>query len=289
MLFTLVRLRRRLSLDSSIPYTYTQAKTASETQCDLSWDTTEYDFHWFPVPRLGWFGLQQRPWRDGSAFVDGGLGISDEWCGHCLAQRVTMSSILAKVNTHTLKRSEMSNKHKSVLILTALRLVVLGGDRQPDDIESSHAIHQQHPQYLQKGVTVLLIMLLASQYLIYLFSIPKRRPQHGTRHHRWPLFQGSSGGPETRRHGYYGYYGMIWMIQWQTTPIEKGIFMNIPSLDGDLKEWDGPGMTGFIFRMRTSQHHCRHHHHHHHDKVPSSPSFMDRRTHTRHSFNFQMF
>lgn len=67
---------------------------------------------------------------------------------------------------HTLKPSEMSNKHKSVLILRALRLVVLGGDRQPDDIESSHAIHQQHPQYLQKGVTVLLIMLLASQYLI---------------------------------------------------------------------------------------------------------------------------
>lgn len=100
MLFTLVRLRRRLSVDSGIPYTYTQAKTASETQCDLSWDTTEYDFHWFPVPRLGWFGLQQRPWRDGSACVDGGLGISDEWCGHCLTQRVTMSSILAKVNTH---------------------------------------------------------------------------------------------------------------------------------------------------------------------------------------------
>jgi len=112
-------------------------------------------------------------------------------------------------HTHTLKRSEMSNKQKSVLILTALRLVVLGGDRQADDIESSHAIHQQHPQYLQKGVTVLLIMLLASQYLIYLSSIPKRRPQHGTRHHRWPLFQGSSGGPETRRHRYYGYYGMI--------------------------------------------------------------------------------
>jgi hypothetical protein len=32
--------------------------------------------------------------------------------------------------------------------------------------------------------------------------------------------------------------------------------------------------------MRTSQHHCRPHHHHHHDKVPSSPSFMEWRTHT---------
>lgn len=91
---------------------------ASETQCDLGWDTTEINRIWFPLISCAKAGVvwtsatTVERWLRLCGWWPGDL----RWCGHCLAQRVTMSSILAKVNTHTHTETIWNVKQAEVCI-----------------------------------------------------------------------------------------------------------------------------------------------------------------------------